>query len=192
MSNGHCVSVRTPNTVCTCAFLLCCNEVESYQGQKNIFGVCSNFSYFTGEWFVLGGCRKVRNSALSASSASTALCTPFVSSLSLILVRYLCGAGRREGSLLSASLYCESTVAFICREGEGAAALCVRTCRWELLIAISSFNSFSSALECGTVVWILLVARVRQIGDSSYNKMSEALENSSSSAVTAQLSVQGS
>jgi len=56
----------------------------------------------------------------------------------------------------------------------------------------SSFNSFSSDLECGTVVYILLVAHVWQIGDPTYEKMSKALVNSSSSALAAQLSVRGS
>lgn len=126
MSNGHHVSVRTPNTGCTGAFLLCCNKVESCRGQNSIFWVCSNFSYFTGEWFVLRGCRKVRNSALSASSASAAPCTPFVSSLSLFqknpcqipVWKRVWG----DQSLLLTSPYRESTVALVCREGRGGSS----------------------------------------------------------------------
>lgn len=79
-------------------------------------------------------------------------------------------------SLLLVSLCRESAVALVCWEGEGAAALCVCMHRWELVMDVSSSNLFSSALECGTVVWILLVACVTwQIGDPSYKKMSKAL-----------------
>lgn len=83
VSNSCCVSVRTPNMVRTGAFLPRRNKVGSYQGQKNVSWVCTTSVIFTGKWFVLGGCRKVRNAAPSASSASAAPRAPFVSGLSL-------------------------------------------------------------------------------------------------------------
>lgn len=65
----------------------------------------------------------------------------------------------------------ESTVALVCQKGERAAPLCICMHRRELLIDISSFNSFTSVLGCGTVAWILHAAHVQQIGDPSYKKI---------------------
>lgn len=65
----------------------------------------------------------------------------------------------------------ESTVALVCQKGERAAPLCICVHRRELLIDFSSFNSFTSVLDCSTVVWILHAAHVRQIGDPSYEKI---------------------
>lgn len=81
------------------------------------------------------------------------------SNIILVSSRYLYGRGCRRGqSLLPVWLYCESAVVLVCWKGEGAGAFGIRVRKWELLINVSSFDSFSSALKWVMVVWVLLVA----------------------------------
>lgn len=101
-----------------------------------------------------------------------------------IRVRYLCGRGCGGISpCCSRPHTVKAQWPWSAGREEEAAALCIHICRWELMIDVSSLNSFSSAPERGTAVWILLGAHVWQTGDPSYKKMSEALGNSSSTVV---------
>lgn len=190
MSNSYCVSACTPNMVCTGTYLPHCNKAGSYRGQKNVSWVCSDFSYF--HWEMVCPWQVSEGEKFSAVSFLCIGCTACTIHLQLLTVQentcqiwYLCGRGCGDGgsgpaTRVPAVWKCSSFGLL----GGSSRWKVVSTCAdwnfWSMFqVLINSLQHSNAAWWFGCYFW--------QVGDPFYKNMSEALGNSRSSALTAQL-----